>query len=474
MLDFFAPAKATTEKPVVDSEGAAEFADIDLQPLDSDEKVNGFRKQHRIKVSGTDIPKPLQHFEELFDRMQMRKYLRRNLLAAGYTRPTAVQMQTIPVALAERDVMAVAPTGSGKTLAYVLPLLHCLKSPNKHMRALIVTPTRELAQQIHRLVIQLCVGKPFKTCVLNSKMNVSKCDILVGTPLSIIAAIQSGSLSLDHVEHLVLDEADRLLDSGFVDQLDEIMAHCTCLTMRRYLFSATIPSSIEQLANSFMRDPVRIVIGHQNSAALTVKQKLLFVGTEEGKLVAIRQMVQQGVQPPVLVFVQSIERAKELFNELIYDGINVDVIHSERTQSQREMIVANFRRGTIWVLIATELLARGLDFKGINLVINYDFPQSVQSYIHRIGRTGRAGRQGEAVTYFTKDDAPYLKSIVNVIRESGCEVPEWMLSLKNPTGNQKKHLKRKPIERAAIKTSSSYDAKRIKHKKQMIEQSKKQ
>jgi ATP-dependent RNA helicase DDX52/ROK1 len=134
------------------------------------------------------------------------------------------------------------------------------------------------------------------------------------------------------------------------------------------------------------------------------------VGQEEGKLVAIRQLIQSGgLKPPCLIFVQSIDRAKQLFHELVYDNINVDVIHAERTKHQRDMIIQNFRLGKIWILISTELMSRGIDFKGVHLVINYDFPTSVQSYIHRIGRTGRAGRPGEAITYFTKDDAPYLK-----------------------------------------------------------------
>jgi ATP-dependent RNA helicase DDX52/ROK1 len=132
-----------------------------------------------------------------------------------------------------------------------------------------------------------------------------------------------------------------------------------------------------------MKDPLRIVVGQKNAATETINQKLLYVGQEEGKLVAIRQLIQGGIEPPCLIFVQSIERAKELFHELIYDGINVDVIHSERTQLQRDNIIKNFRTGKIWVLISTELMARGIDFKGVSLVINYDFPQTVASYIHR-------------------------------------------------------------------------------------------
>lgn len=174
----------------------------------------------------------------------------------------------------------------------------------------------------------------------------------------------------------------------------------------------------------------------------------------------------------MLIFVQSIERAQELFHELVYDSINVDCIHSERTAAQRDLIVQNFRTGKTWVLICTELMGRGIDFKGVKLVINYDFPQSSASYIHRIGRTGRAGSQGKAVTYFTKDDLPYLKSIVNVMKDSGCDVPEWMLLLKKPTKNLKKNVKQRPVEREAIKTSLKMDENKRKKKTAMVEASK--
>nr|CAG8433814.1 2297_t:CDS:2 [Entrophospora candida] len=338
------------------------------EPITFD-NVKEFRKRHRIRVYGTDIPNPFRKFESLEKKYEFQSYICRNLEKTNFKQPTPIQMQAIPILLHGRDVMAVAPTGSGKTLAYVLPI----------------------------------------------------------TPLRLVNAIKNESINLK---------------------------------------SATLPSGVESLANNFMKDPIRVVIGNKNAATETIKQKLVYVGQEEGKLIAVRQLIQEGFKPPVLVFVQSIERARELFHELIYDGINVDVIHSERTKAQRDSIILNFRKGKIWVLITTELMARGMDFKGVNLVINYDFPQSIQSYIHRIGRTGRAGRLGEAITYYTKDDAPYLKSIVNVMRESGCEVPDWMLELKNPSKESKKELRKKPIERKTISTRSDYDIKKkkIKHK----------
>ncbi|CAO3692624.1 unnamed protein product [Rhizopus stolonifer] len=374
-------------------------------------------------------------------------------MAVKYTQPTPVQMQSIPIMLKGRDVMSCAPTGSGKTLAFLLPILQDLKKPEKKTsyRALVLAPTRELAQQIAREAKILSTGTKLRINVL-SKATASdklqtpesrqKFDILVTTPLRLVYAIKEKEVDLSAVRHLVLDEADKLLDQGFLDQTDEIFSACSSTTIQKCMFSATFTSHVEELAKSVMKDPIHIVIGAKNAATETIKQELLFTGTESGKRIALRQLIQKGLKPPVLIFVQSIDRAKELFHELVFDGINVEVIHSDRTKAQRDKIIDQFRVGKIWVLIATDLMARGLDFKGVNLVINYDFPQTVASYIHRIGRTGRAGRVGEAVTYYTQDDFPYMKSVVNVMKESGCEVPDWMLKMKNPSQKQKKELKR--------------------------------
>ncbi|CAG8593082.1 19455_t:CDS:10, partial [Racocetra persica] len=403
------------ENETSDQDESAELNDFSKQ-----ENVKMFRKRHRIRVYGTDIPNPFHSFSDLYNIYGFQQYLCKNLESAGYKKPTPVQMQTVPIILHGRDAMAMAPTGSGKTLAYILPILHDLNSHKKiGYRALIISPTRELAKQIYIEFKKMCVGKKFKICML-TKATAStqaqdpqlrqKFDILISTPLRLVHAISQDHIDLKNVRHLVLDEADKLLELGFLEQTDEIFAACSNVKLQKYLFSATLPSGVESLANNFMKDPIRIVIGLRNAATETIKQQLIYVGEENGKLTAIRQLIQEGgLKPPVLIFVQSIDRAKELFHELIYDGINVDVIHAERTKAQRDSIVLNFRQGKIWVLIATELMARGIDFKGVNLVINYDFPQSIQSYIHRIGRTGRAGKSGEAITYYTKDDAPYLK-----------------------------------------------------------------
>ncbi|KZT57906.1 P-loop containing nucleoside triphosphate hydrolase protein [Calocera cornea HHB12733] len=428
------------------------------------EDVHTMPTAHRIRCTGDDVPTPIAAFDELSSRYSIPSELLHNVTEAGYSEPTGVQTQGIPVLLEKRDLAAIAPTGSGKTLAYLLPIFGLLGAPVRSAtnqvgaRALIVSPTRELAQQIHNEALKLAKGRKWKIVVLNKatanalrdKAARKKVDLIITTPLSLVSALEDGIVDLDHIRHLILDEADRLLEEGFLKQIEEILAACSHPDLQKAVFSATLPAAVEAIANTFLRQPIRVIVGLKDSATDTIHQELLFCGSEIGKLQALRNLIAEGIQPPVLIFVQSIERATELFHELLYDGLNVDVVHSDRSKAQREETVRRFRQGEVWVLVATELMARGMDFKGVNLVVNYDFPQTVQSYIHRIGRTGRAGRPGKAVTYFTKEDAPYVKSVANVLKASGQEVPQYMLDLPKPSKLKKRELKRRPIERKDI------------------------
>lgn len=268
---------------------------------------------------------------------------------------------------------------------------------------------------------------------------------------------------------------DKLFEMGFVEQVDEILSACGSATpsIQRALFSATMLPKVEALARSILRDPIQLTIGTKNAAAETVDQQLIFVGQEEGKLVAIQRILQEGkLTPPALLFVQSKDRAKELYQELIYDGIKVDCIHADRTQMQRDEVIKRFRSGKIWVLICTDLMARGVDFKAVNCVINYDLPTSAISYIHRVGRTGRAGREGTAITFYTLKDLDYLRAIANVMNLSGAKLEDWLLKLKKPDLRQKHKLEKRPTKRAKIATTSDYDVRRGKHKRNLIRQSK--
>ncbi|OMJ21511.1 ATP-dependent RNA helicase ROK1 [Smittium culicis] len=424
-------------------------------PFEDTPQVEAFRKANKIRIWGTDTPNPFRTFKMMQNRYSFGSYLEKNMVKCGFATPTPIQQQAVPISIDGRDLIACAPTGSGKTLSFLLPIIHHIESKSftKDLVGLIISPTRELANQIHNQVQLLTPKKKISSYLL--------------TKNPVANAMQ------DPKSRKKFNEADRLLDEGFIEQIDDILSACTSIKLQTSLYSATIPSMVEALANRIMKDPVKVVIGTSNAATETIDQKLVFVGQEEGKLIEIRNMIQSGFKPPCLIFVQSIERAKELFFELVYDGINVEVMHAEKTKQQRDRIIENFKKGKLWILISTELMARGIDFKGVNLVINYDFPQSVASYIHRIGRTGRAGREGKAITYFTKEDAPYLKNIVNVMRQSGCEVPEWMLQLKNPDSTQKKNLKKRPIDRKSISTVSEFDKKNAQKRKNIIAQSKK-
>ncbi|GFZ21153.1 P-loop containing nucleoside triphosphate hydrolases superfamily protein [Actinidia rufa] len=403
-----------------------------------------FRKKHNLHISGSNVPSPIQNFAELKSRFGCKRYLLRNFAELGFKEPTPIQRQAIPVLLSGRECFACAPTGSGKTLAFVCPMLMKLKHASKEgIRAVILCPTRELAAQTTRESKKLAKGKKFriklmtKQLVKSADFSKMHCDILISTPFRLQFAIRKRNLDLSRVEYLVLDESDKLFELGLVEQVDSVVKACSNPSILRSLFSATLPDSVEELARTIMHDAVRIIVGRKNSASESIKQKLVFVGSEEGKLLALRQSFTESLNPPILVFVQNKDRAKELYGELAFADIRADVVHADLTQTQRENAVDNFRAGKTWVLIATDVIARGMDFKGVNCVINYDFPDSAAAYIHRIGRSGRAGRSGKAITFYTEADVPFLRNIANVMAASGCEVPAWLTSL--PKQKWKKH-----------------------------------
>ncbi|KAG2389248.1 hypothetical protein C9374_014648 [Naegleria lovaniensis] len=421
--------------------------------------------------------KPFVSFLELKNRYPdlVRDYLYRNIRTKlKYQSPTPVQMQAIPVLMSRKECLVAAPTGSGKTVAFCLPMLCLLGKPRKEgFRGLIITPTKILADQIYRNLEVLGSGKDWKIRLNdqsavdseagesqgavrdNHKFQSKRNDILISTPMRLLTMIKSGIIDLTNVEMLVFDEADRLFDLGFIEQVDEILSFCTNPNLVKAYFSATIPLSLEhtlKTQTSLLKpDAVQVSIGVRNAGPDTIHQKLVFVGSEEGKLLALKERIRvEGLKPPVLIFVQSIERAKQLYKEMLYTLTNttgmsssstdtgasdpldycVDYIHGKRSDKKNHEVIQNFRTGKTWALICTDVMARGLDFKNISCVINYDFPTSVSNYIHRIGRTGRAGQRGEALTFFTYDDIPLLKNIADVLKNSGCPVPDYMSEIK--------------------------------------------
>lgn len=366
------------------------------------------------------------------------------------------------------------------------------------IRSLLLAPSRELASQLHREVERLGIGKPGGlSSLLLSKSNAAHVvagtaggkaglDVLVSTPMRLVDAVEKG-LRLDSVRLVVLDEADRLLDAAdgsnlvqtqtsgssqsqtFLVQMDLLLSSIPKSAIRA-LFSATVTPTVRSLSESILRNPVDLKIaapGSYGGANTDIQQELMFVGREEGKLLAMRQLKDRGqLKPPAIVFVQSQERAQALFAELLYDGMHVDVIHAGRSRTARDNAVAKFRKGDTWVLICTDLVARGVDFRAVNMVINYDLPTSGITYVHRIGRTGRAGRKGKAITLFTEADFENLRTIANVMKQSGCKVEDWMLQLRK--GNKKKNPKRQNID-----TTPNYDKRKRHKRRQIIEQNKK-
>lgn len=415
------------------------------------ERAAVLRKRFDIHIAGQNAPAPLESFEELISRYGCDSYLVGNLSKLGFQEPTPIQRQAMPILLSGRECFACAPTGSGKTLAFLFPLLMKIKPGSKGgVKAVILCPTRELAAQTVRECKKLVKGRKYYIKLMTKELSKSgnfkdmHCDILVSTPLRLDHAVKKRDLDLSSVEYLVLDESDKLFELGFVEVVDSVVEACSNPSIIRSLFSATLPDSIETLARTIMHDAIRVIVGRKNSASSLIKQKLIFAGTERGKLLTLRQSFQESLNPPVLIFVQSKERAKELYKELAFDDIRVDVIHADLSEQQRQDAVDNLRAGKTWVLIATEVIARGMDFKGVACVINYDFPESAAAYIHRIGRSGRAGRSGEAITFFTEEDKPFLRNIANVLVSSGCEVPSWIMAL--PKLKRKKHrVDRDPI-----------------------------
>lgn len=435
----------------------------------NEERINHLRNLNRININGNDVPDLIENFNQFKTQKNwtdetIPDKIIENLLAYGFSEPTPVQMQSIPVMLNNRELMVCAPTGSGKTISYLFPIVSKLKTHKKNgARALILSPTRELARQIYIECCQLAEGSGIKVKILNKLNNelksadlyTKKYDIIITTPNKLIYLLENELIksSLKHIEWMVIDEADRLFEDGekgFREQLAKIYKACDNPKIKHALFSATLTNDVQEWFKNYANNIVEVSIGRKNVAALGIEQELVYVANEPGKLLAIKNLFKQGFEPPILIFVQSKQRANDLFKELVLEKVNVDIISGDRSQPDRDNAIRNFRLGKTWVLISTELMSRGIDFKYVNLVINYDFPQTAISYIHRIGRSGRAGNIGKAITFFSDNDLPYLRSIANIIREAGCTVPEYMLKLKKPSKKMKRLLASKAPTRKKI------------------------
>jgi ATP-dependent RNA helicase RhlE len=353
----------------------------------------------------------------------------RALAEEKYVTPTPIQAQTIPLALARRDIVGIAQTGTGKTAAFALPILHHLftdrKRPErKTCRVLVLSPTRELSGQILEsfraygrhvgITSTLAIGGVPMGKQVRALMN--GVDVLVATPGRLLDLMRGNALRLGDVEFLVLDEADRMLDMGFIHDIRKIVAKIPAKRQTLF-FSATMPAAIADLAGAMLRDPARVAVTPAASTVERVEQRIIHVD-HAGKPAMLADVLKRETVDRALVFTRTKHGADKVVRGLVRAGIAAEAIHGNKSQGQRERVLAAFRAGQVRTLVATDIAARGIDVDGISHVVNYDLPNMPETYVHRIGRTARAGAAGIAISLCTADEAPFLRDIEKLIRMS--------------------------------------------------------
>lgn len=391
-----------------------------------------------------------------FSELALSEQLLQAVAEQGYITPTPIQAQAIPVILQGRDVLAGAQTGTGKTAGFTLPLLQILQRqaiPQKPrpVRVLILTPTRELAMQVYESVKTYGKHLPFFAEAIYGGVSINPqiqkiqrgTDIVIATPGRLLDLIQQQHLSLSHVQHFVLDEADRMLDMGFIRDIRKIIALLPA-KRQNLLFSATYAPEIGALAEQILNDPVEIAVAKKNAAADTVSQ-LIYPIKRENKRELLSFLIGNGNWQQVLVFVRTKHGADRLSKQLIKDGIRCAALHGDKSQGARVRALEDFKAGKITALIATDIAARGLDIDQLPHVVNFDLPQVAEDYVHRIGRTGRAGADGQAISLVDSEEAYLLAAIEKLLKreiprvaDTGYEKVSLIVTNSKPKSAEKK------------------------------------
>jgi len=375
-----------------------------------------------------------------FNDLGLAPELLKALTDSGYTTPTPIQAQAIPVALAGADLMAGAQTGTGKTAAFALPLLQKLlplanngASPAKHpVRALILTPTRELAIQVEESVRAYAIHTPLRSLVVYGGVDIKTqtphlktgIEVLVATPGRLLDHIEQKTVQLNQVQILVLDEADRMLDMGFMPDLKRILA---LLPKQRQnlMFSATFSNDIKRLADDFLTKPQLIEVARSNATNDNVTQKVYSVAQSDKEALLI-QLLKAASAQQVIIFTKTKITASRLSRSLEREGIAADAIHGDKTQQERIKALDAFKAGTCTALVATDVAARGLDITELPMVINYEIPSAPEDYVHRIGRTGRAGASGIAISFVSPEEEKYMLEIEKLIKR---QIPKEVIAI---------------------------------------------
>ncbi|MEO5732798.1 MAG: DEAD/DEAH box helicase, partial [Rubrivivax sp.] len=374
------------------------------------------------------IPTPA---ETTFDTLELDPKLLRAVLDSGYTALTPIQAKAIPIVLAGRDVMGAAQTGTGKTAAFTLPLLQKMlrhetasMSPARHpVRALVLAPTRELADQVADNVKKYAKYTQLRSTVVFGGIDIKPqtlqlkagVEVLIATPGRLLDHIEAKNAILNQVEYVVLDEADRMLDIGFLPDLQRILSYLP-KTRQTLLFSATFSPEIRRLANSYLQDPVTVEVARANATATNVEQRFYSV-TDDDKRAVVRQLLKSRELSQALIFVNSKLGAARLARSFERDGLRTAALHGDKSQDERLKSLAAFKACEVDLLVATDVAARGLDIADLPAVFNFDVPFNAEDYVHRIGRTGRAGASGLAVTLVTRDDARLVSDIEKLIKK---------------------------------------------------------
>ncbi|MDZ7806801.1 MAG: DEAD/DEAH box helicase [Gracilimonas sp.] len=352
-----------------------------------------------------------------FNDFDLQDELQAGLRDIGYSEPTPIQEQSIPIILDKKDLIGAAQTGTGKTGAFVIPVLHqILQNPSEHTQALILSPTRELAQQIDEQIFALGYHTSITSATIIGGEDFSKqakairsgIDIIVATPGRLIDQTKVLDIDFSHIKFLILDEADRMLDMGFLPDVTKIIKKLP-QERQTLLFSATMPDQIKKLANDFMKDPEKIEIAIEKPSG-SITQKAYFVDQKE-KLKLVQDVLDETVWESCLIFCATKRGTDELERLLIKKGIKAGSIHGDRDQDERNKSLHEFKSGKVPVIVATDVLARGIDIDNISMIINYDVPRQVEDYVHRIGRTGRYDKSGIAVTFVNKKDRRAFSAI---------------------------------------------------------------
>ncbi|KAM3963269.1 LOW QUALITY PROTEIN: vasa-like [Aphomia sociella] len=396
-----------------------------------------------VKVSGENPPRAIDSFETA----NLRKYVLDNILKSGYKKPTPIQKHALPIIMSGRDLMGCAQTGSGKTAAFLLPIINTLLQDVRELivgpngcaqpQVIIVSPTRELTLQIFNEARKFSYGSILKiavayggTAVRHQGDSIAKgCHILVATPGRLHDFVDRSRVSFDSIRFVVLDEADRMLDMGFMPSVEKMMEHTTMVSVesrQTLMFSATFPEDIQHLAGRFLNNYLFVAVGIVGGASTDVEQIFHQVSKYE-KQNTLKKLIEENDRRRILVFVETKRNADFIAAMLSEQQMLTSSIHGDRLQREREEALHNFKSGHHFILVATAVAARGLDIKNVDIVVNYDLPKSIDEYVHRIGRTGRVGNRGKAVSFYDADQNSALAAdLGKILRQADQEVPDFL------------------------------------------------